>query len=191
VNDVPESSPEIYEAKKIAFQRCNVEVDPIPYPDDSFDAVVCCQTLEGFTHSHLHAVKEMRRVLKAGGIVEIDVPNAVCFRNRSRMIRGKHITWDYRKHYLHAQPVHYRGLSFYPDRHNRDFTIEELNILLEEAHFEIDRIYFFKSRRYREGIRSILSIESMARDLVPSFRKSIIAFGRKPAGDPGLLSGDA
>ncbi|OGP35780.1 MAG: hypothetical protein A2X88_03120 [Deltaproteobacteria bacterium GWC2_65_14] len=180
VNDVPEFAPDIYVAKNIVFKRCNVEVDPIPYPDDYFDAVVCCQTLEHFTHTHLNAVKEMRRVLKAGGIVEIDVPNAVCFRNRSRMIRGKHITWEYKKHYLRAEPVHYKGMSFYPDRHNRDFTIEDLKILLEEAGFEIDRVYFLKSRRYRVGIQSMLSLGSMARDLVPSFRKSIIAFGKKP-----------
>src|SRR3989304_1579616 len=122
----------------------------------------------------------MRRVLKAGGIVEIDVPNAVCFRNRSRVICGKHITWGYKMHYLHGKPVHYKGMSFYPDRHNRDFTIEDLRILLEEADFEIDKVYFLKSRRCREGIRSILSLGSMARDLVPSFRKSIIAFGKKP-----------
>jgi len=190
VNDVPEYAPEIYVAKKIDFRRCNVEVDPIPYPDDYFDAVVCCQTLEHFTHTHLNAVKEMRRVLKPGGIVEIDVPNAVCFRNRSRMIRGKHITWEYKKHYLHAEPVPYKGMSFYPDRHNRDFTIEDLRILLEEADFEIDKVYFLKSRRYREGIRSILSLGSMARDLVPSFRKSIIAFGKKPVEVPAPRSRD-
>jgi len=190
VNDVPEYAPEIYGAKKIDFRKCNVEVDPIPYPDNYFDAVVCCQTLEHFTHTHLNAVKEMRRVLKAGGIVEIDVPNAVSFRNRSRMIRGKHITWEYRQCYLHAEPVHYKGMSFFPDRHNRDFTIEDLRILLEEAGFEVEKVYFLKSRRYREGIRSILSLGSMARDLVPSFRKSIIAFGRKPEEIPASRSTD-
>lgn len=190
MNDSPGFAPEIYISKNIDFKICNIEVDPIPYPDDYFDAVVCCQTLEHFTHTHLNAVKEMRRVLRAGGIVEIDVPNAVCFRNRSRMIRGKHITWEYRKHYLHAEPVHYKGMSFYPDRHNRDFTIEDLRILLEEAGFEIDRVYFLKSRRYREGFRLILSLGSMARDLVPSFRKSIIAFGKKPEEVSAIRSRD-
>jgi len=31
-------------------------------------------------------------VLRPGGIAEVDVPNAASFRNRSRMLRGKHIT---------------------------------------------------------------------------------------------------
>ncbi len=179
VNDVTRSSPEIFLAKRIEFRRCNIEVDPIPYGDSSFDAVACCQTLEHFTHSHLNALREIRRVLAPGGIVEIDVPNAACFRNRLRLLRGKHITWDYKKHYLYAEPVQYRGYSFYPDRHNRDFTIDDLRTLLEEARFRIRDIHFLKSRRYREGLESIRSLGSAARDLVPSFRKSIIAFAEK------------
>jgi ubiquinone/menaquinone biosynthesis C-methylase UbiE len=179
INDVLQYSPEIYVSKNIVFKICNIEIDHIPHPDNYFDAVVCCQTLEHFSHSHMGAVKEMRRVLKTGGILEIDVPNAVCFRNRSRMMRGKHITWEYKKHYLYATPVQYKGMSFYPDRHNREFTIDEIKILLEEANFTVKRMYFLKSRRYREGAKSILSIGSMMRDLVPSWRKSIIAFGEK------------
>ncbi|OQW62911.1 MAG: hypothetical protein BVN28_04770, partial [Nitrospira sp. ST-bin4] len=87
VQDQPTAHPDIYGAKNIAFHLCNVEVDAIPYPDESFDAVVCCQVLEHFSHSHLPAMKEIRRVLRPGGIVEVDVPNAASFRNRSRMLR--------------------------------------------------------------------------------------------------------
>jgi SAM-dependent methyltransferase len=171
--------PDVYLKKPIRFKVCNIEVDPLPFEDDFFDAVVCCQVLEHFTHSHLPAMKEIRRVLKPGGIVEIDVPNAVCFRNRSRMIRGKHITFDYADHYLHAVPVLYRGLSFYPARHNREFTKNELHLLLEEAGFRNIDVAFLKSRRYREGLESLRSAGSALRDWIPSFRKSIIAFAEK------------
>jgi SAM-dependent methyltransferase len=177
--DPTASNPEIFGAKKIEFKKCNVEVDVIPYGQYFFDAVVCCQALEHFTHSHLHAVREMHRVLKVGGIIEIDVPNAVCFRNRSRMLRGKHITWDYEKHYLHAEPVLYKGLSFFPDRHNREFTLQELMALLHAAQFKVLDVYFLKSTRYRTGIEMVRTLGSMARDIVPSFRKSLIAFGEK------------
>jgi SAM-dependent methyltransferase len=179
INDNSEAFPEIYRAKKIEFRVCNVEADPIPYPDGFFDAVTCCQVLEHFTYSHLGAVREMRRVLRPGGILEIDVPNAACFRNRSRMVRGKHITWDYAKHYLHAEPLMYKGMPFFPDRHNRDFTLADLRLLMEEAGFRIRDIHFLKSSRYREGLESIRSIGSAMRDAIPSLRKSIIAFGEK------------
>jgi ubiquinone/menaquinone biosynthesis C-methylase UbiE len=177
--DQTEKYPEAYRKKLISFQQCNVEVDPLPFADASFDAVICCQVLEHFTHSHLPAVKEMRRVLKNGGIVEIDVPNVVCFRNRSRMIRGKNITFDYAEHYLHAVPALYNGMSFYPARHNREFTRGELQLLLKEAGFRNIAVTFLKSRRHRQGWERIRSLGSALRDAIPSLRKSLIAFAEK------------
>ncbi|HVS26953.1 MAG TPA: methyltransferase domain-containing protein [Burkholderiales bacterium] len=171
--------PEVYREKPIHFQVCNVEVDPIPFADGYFDAVVCCQVLEHFTHSHLKAMKEMHRVLRHGGIVEVDVPNAVSFRNRSRMLRGKNITYDYEKHYLYALPVSYKGMSFYPDRHNREFTKSELRILLEAGNFNNIEIVFLKSRRHREGLEKIRTVGTMLKDAIPSLRKSLIAFAEK------------
>jgi SAM-dependent methyltransferase len=178
VRDQPVAHPDTY-GKGITFHVCNVEVDPIPYPDASFDAVVCCQVLEHFSHSHLPAMKEIYRVLRPGGIVEVDVPNAVSFRNRSRMLRGKHITYDYEAHYLYATPILYKGMSFFPKRHNREFTRLDLDILLRAAGFREVDVRFLQSRRYREGFDRIRSIGTAVKDLVPSFRKSLIAFAVK------------
>ena len=163
----------------IDFQVCNVEVDSLPFKDSFFDAVVCCQVLEHFSHSHLPAMLEMHRVLVPGGLLEVDVPNAVSFRNRSRMLRGLNITYDYAEHYLYAKPVLYQNLSFYPLRHNREFTRAELTFLLSEAgshHIQVD---FLKSRRWRTGIKRLQSIATALKDLVPSFRKSLIGWATK------------
>lgn len=178
VVDQPAAHSEIY-GKGITFHRCNVEADPIPYPDEAFDAVVCCQVLEHFTHSHLPAVQEMRRVLRPGGVLEIDVPNVACFRNRLRLLRGKHITYDYADHYLRATPMSYQGRSFYPLRHNREFTRDELDLLLKMAGFERRDVAFLKSRRYREGLERMRSFGTAVKDLIPSLRKSLIAFAYK------------
>jgi len=161
------------------YKLCNAEIEDLPWEDNFFDAVVCCQALEHFTHTHLFAVREMHRVLKPGGILELDVPNVVCLRNRSRLLRGKNITWDYEEFYLHAEPILQNGMSFYPLRHNREFTIDELRILFREAGFERSSCFFLKSRRHREGLERIRDVGSALRDLVPSFRKSLIGFGRK------------
>ena len=178
VTDQPSAHPDTY-GKGVTFHRCNVEADEIPYPDESFDAVVCCQVLEHFTHSHLPAVREMRRVLRSGGVLEIDVPNVACFRNRSRLLRGKHITYDYADHYLNAIPIPYKGMSFYPLRHNREFTRDELELLLDLGGFQKRDVYFLKSRRYREGAERMKSLGTAMKDLIPSFRKSLMAFAYK------------
>ncbi|HUO44191.1 MAG TPA: methyltransferase domain-containing protein [Burkholderiales bacterium] len=179
IADRAQEYPEIYRSQPIAFKTCNVEVDPIPYPDGYFDAVVCCQVLEHFTHSHLPAMIEMRRVLRPGGIVEVDVPNVASFRNRSRLLRGKNVTYDYEEHYLRAQPVGYKGMSFYPLRHNREFTGRELEILFAAAGFRNIEVRFLKSRRYRTGLERVKSLGTMLKDAVPGLRKSLIAFAEK------------
>lgn len=171
--------PHAYGARAIPLHVCNVEIDPLPFRDAAFDAVVCCQVLEHFSHSHLPAVREMHRVLGPGGVIEIDMPNVASFRNRSRMLRGKNITYDYREHYLYAKPVLYKGHSFYPQWHNREFTKDELKILLDAAQFRDIEVRYPKSRRHREGLERLRSIGTAIRDSIPPLRKSLIAFARK------------
>jgi SAM-dependent methyltransferase len=123
---------------------------------------------------------EIKRVLRPGGMLEIDVPNVVCFRNRSRILRGKNIAFDYKRNYLYEKPVLYRGHLFFPVRHNREFTRDELKILLDCAKFENANVYFLKSRRRRIGLDRLRFLGTAVRDMVPSWRKSIIAFCYKP-----------
>lgn len=173
------AADDIYVRHGIAFRVCNAEADPLPFGGETFDAVSCCQALEHFTHSHLPAVLEMRRVLRPGGILEIDVPNAASLRNRSRMLRGKHITFDYREHYLYAKPTVYKGREYYPERHNREFTRAELALLLREAGLRDIEVRYLKSRRYRTGLGRLQSAGTALKDLVAPLRKSLIAFARK------------
>jgi hypothetical protein len=95
------------------------------------------------------------------------------------MLRGKHITYDYADHYLHAAPILYKGMSFFPRRHNREFTRSDLRTLLCAAGFREIDVRFLKSRRYREGLERVKSIGTAIKDVVPSLRKSLIAFGVK------------
>jgi SAM-dependent methyltransferase len=171
--------PHVYQNRRISVGVCNIEVDDLPFPEATFDAVVCCQVLEHFTHSHLHAVREMRRVLRPGGILEVDVPNVASLRNRSRLLRGKNITYDYLAYYLHAEPLLYKGKSFYPLRHNREFTRGELEALLTTAGFRNVEARYLRSRRYRVGIARLRNLGSAIRDAWPSLRKSLIAYGEK------------
>ena len=171
----PGDLPSTYRRPSITYETCNVEVDRFPFPDGFFDAVTCCQVLEHFSHSPLPSLAEMKRVLRKGGLLEIDVPNVACFRNRMRMIRGKNITWDYRDHYLHTKPLSYKGHSFYPVRHNREFTRAELHDLLAESGFVDIDVRFMKDRNCRTGLKRLLAMGSGARNFIPSLRKSLIA----------------
>ncbi|MES2413125.1 MAG: methyltransferase domain-containing protein [Pseudomonadota bacterium] len=168
-----------YLMHSIVFKVCNIEADELPFPDAYFDAISCCQTFEHFTHSHLPPLMEMKRTLAPGGMIEIDVPNAACLRNRSRMLRGKHITWDYMEHYVHVEPSIYKGREYYPNRHNREFTRKELEQLFRAAGFSEFEVAFLRDERIRTGLSKLRSFGSYLRNGVPSLRKSLIGFAYK------------
>lgn len=173
------SKASVFRNASASFAVCNIEADSLPFSDDYFDAVCCCQALEHFTHAHLPSVMEMKRVLKSGGVLEIDVPNAACLRNRLRLLRGKHITWDYKEHYLLVKPIVYKGREYYPNRHNREFVRSELITLYQVAGFDTVVVLFLRDERIRSGIGKLNSIGSWIRNLLPSTRKSLIGFGIK------------
>lgn len=170
----------VFKKASCIFSVCNIEADSLPFDDATFDAVCCCQTLEHFTHAHLPSILEMRRVLKVGGILEIDVPNAASLRNRIRLLRGKHITWDYKEHYLTVEPSLYKGREYYPNRHNREFVLTELKQLYEVAGFDNIEVAHLRDERIRIGLNRAKSIGSWIRNLIPATRKSLIGFGIKP-----------
>ena len=173
------SASSVFKNAKASFAVCNVEADPLPFEDATFDAVCCCQALEHFTHAHLPSILEMKRVLKSGGILEIDVPNAACLRNRLRLLRGKHITWDYKEHYLLVQPSTYKGREYYPNRHNREFVKAELVTLFQVADFSEIDVSHLRDERIRLGLEKLKSVGSWLRNAIPSTRKSLIGFGVK------------
>lgn len=173
------SQSDVYIKANAKFQICNIEVDSLPFEDQTFDAVCCCQALEHFTHAHLPSILEMKRVLRIGGVLEIDVPNAACFRNRWRLLRGKHITWEYKEHYLVVKPSIYKDREFYPNRHNREFVKSDLETLYEVAQFSDIEVHFLRDERIRHGWGKLQSFASWMRNTIPSTRKSLIAFGVK------------
>ena len=62
---------------EIPAKQCDIEMQPWPFADETFDTIVCTEVLEHMLFDPMFAATEMSRVLKPGGQVLITVPNTV------------------------------------------------------------------------------------------------------------------
>ncbi|CAN5192695.1 hypothetical protein BH09ACT13_BH09ACT13_08110 [soil metagenome] len=105
--DVDSAALEKAAALGIEPVQSNVE-EPLPFDDASFDAVVAGELLEHLQFPDA-LVAEIRRVLRAGGIVVGSVPNAFRLQSRLRFLRG-HAPEDDPTHLRMFSPAALRAL---------------------------------------------------------------------------------
>lgn len=99
----------------------DVERERFPHEDDSFDVVLCLEVLEHLAIDPMAMMAEINRVLKPGGTLVLSTPNAVRYRNVVNMLLGEH-------------PAGWTPFNGYDhNRHNREYTAAEIDLLLRAA----------------------------------------------------------
>ena len=63
----------------------NLDTDPLPYPDDSFDLITFTEVIE-HVENHRAVLRDIFRVLKPGGLVVITTPNILNLKSRLRFL---------------------------------------------------------------------------------------------------------
>ena len=123
------TSPRSGDTRTFEFDHFNIELDRFPYLDQSFSAVFFCEILEHLPLDPVNALAEIHRVLeKPGGILILSTPNPARTENLVKMLSGENV---------------YEPLSGYGvhGRHNREYTVSELRVLLSELGFEVRRMF--------------------------------------------------
>ncbi|HEV2705656.1 MAG TPA: glycosyltransferase [Pyrinomonadaceae bacterium] len=110
------------------YQHFNMEQDAFPYADDSFDVVLFCEIIEHLLADPVHALSEIKRVLRPSGHLILTTPNAARLDNVARLLAGENI----------YDP--YSGFGPY-GRHNREYTTRDLQRLLEANGLRIETLY--------------------------------------------------
>ena len=75
----------------LKFQHFNVEKDPFPYENDKFDLVIFAEIIEHLLNDPCSVFREIKRVLKPGGILILTTPNVARLENVARLIAGANI----------------------------------------------------------------------------------------------------
>lgn len=74
--------------KNFAVSRLDIEREPLPFPDGSFDVVVCNQVLEHLKNIY-RPLREFDRVVAVGGRLLVGVPNLAGLYSRLLLLAGR------------------------------------------------------------------------------------------------------
>ena len=110
------------------FDHFNIEIDEFPYGNSEFDVVLFCEIIEHLTQDPMHPLREIKRILKPGGILILTTPNISRLENVAKIIAGANI----------YDP--YSGYGPY-GRHNREYNKHELYLLLKYLGFTITEMF--------------------------------------------------
>jgi len=122
----------------------DLESDPLPYPDKTFDAIFCGETIEHQVDTDW-LMSELNRVLKPGGRLVLTFPNI-----RTVLSLGMMMCFDL--------PPMYAGRYRAP--HYRDFTLRTIKMVLNTHGFRFSKakgsaFYLPKIGEFGSGLASV------------------------------------
>jgi len=135
------------EVIEYSFKQFNIEEEIFPYDDNSFDVVLFCEIIEHLLTDPVHALTEIRRVLKPGGDLVLTTPNVARLDNARKIIAGENVYDPYSGHGPYG-------------RHNREYTQEDLFSLLNGNGFTVRTI--FTADVHPETAGSSVSLRTLA-----------------------------
>lgn len=115
-------------APGLPYASLNIETDALPYDDGSFDVVLFCEVLEHLVNDPMAAMARINTLLRDGGTLVLTTPNAARLANVRDVLAGR--------------SVHDAYSAYGPyGRHNREYTADEIRLLLEAAGFRVVEMF--------------------------------------------------
>lgn len=173
---VKEDILERLETNGIEIKSCNIEKEPFPFGDETFDIVFFLDVIEHIHSSPKKVLKEIRRVLVPNGILIMTTVNLCTLKNRLLVLFG-------RSNYVDLA-YWYNNQPFFG--HIREYTFQEVERMLRWEGFEIKRARLdnclqarnIKKFRFKP-YQLIMSLYLLATALVPKFRYEMVVVSQK------------
>jgi SAM-dependent methyltransferase len=167
----------------------DMERGALPLPADSFECVFFNETIEHLPFNPFHALDQIWRVLRPGGLLVFSVPNLASFDHVWALLRGRS---------FHPELSRPLGESFHADigqRHIREYTPGECLYLLAGQdkylyRFDVESLVmdrgwdgmFYTEDGYRRtlrGVRPGTMLRELLTRVLPALRSNIVIRARK------------
>lgn len=133
----------------LQVQKCNIETERLPFPEQSFDLIVFTEVFEHLHINPLFTIKEIRRVLKPDGYVVFTTPNLYSLKRIGKFLLGRGIIDHPLVVFKQAEDLGHAG-------HIREYTSKEIRDILESHDFACSAPQFIgKSVELNLGIMTV------------------------------------
>jgi len=151
------------------FGERDSETNRLPFESDRFDGVICWETMEHFNFNPIPFLQELLRITRAGGLVNLTVPNQAKLDARLRLLLGKTVRTPVDHYFLQLDDRN--RMKYAP--HWREYTLGELCELVQRVGFRIVKAKHLNVFMNRESVSLPRAVGrravTLATRLVPSF----------------------
>ena len=124
------SLPHDWTARNWLSINVNLEEEPLPVPEGTYDLVLCLEVIEHLEKDPMAMLYEINRALKESGLIYLTTPNSTSARNVLKIHRG------YAPHFF-MQYSHEVKLG----KHNIEYDATQILALLDGAGFKIRKLW--------------------------------------------------
>ncbi len=119
------------------FYNINVEQEIIPFEKEYFDCILFCEIIEHLVIDPIFALQNMHNVLKKDCSLILSTPNVYRYENIKKFsTERKYSIYDpYSRHGIYG-------------RHNREYSLFEVEDILQGCGFDVEEIKTINSRTY-------------------------------------------
>jgi len=153
----------------LIVEKCDIETEPLPFPDNKFGLVLFDQVFEHLRINPIATLRELHRVLMPGGLIILGTPNLCALHTRWELFCGR----GYDDPYVEFEKLQWLGHM----GHVREYTISQVRRFLRNTGFEVVNVEFRMFGPVRTKVLGFLQDICML--IVPRWRPNQIFIARK------------